>query len=152
MRSNNQLRTGVVLSYLNLAISSIIPFVYTPVMLGILGQAEYGLYSLAHSVVGYLSLLNFGFGTTIVRYLSKYRAEGNVEALSKTVGFFLMLYSGLGLVILAGGGILSVCIDSIFAKGLSLGEITTMRILVLIMTLNLAISFPSSVFTSVGIS
>lgn len=149
MRSNNQLRTGVVLSYLNLAISSIIPFVYTPVMLGILGQAEYGLYSLAHSVVGYLSLLNFGFGTTIVRYLSKYRAEGNVEALSKTVGFFLMLYSGLGLVILAGGGILSVCIDSIFAKGLSLGEITTMRILVLIMTLNLAISFPSSVFTSV---
>lgn len=149
MNKTSQLRTGVVLSYLNLAISSIIPFVYTPVMLGILGQAEYGLYSLAHSVVGYLSLLNFGFGTTIVRYLSKYRAEGNTEAFRNTFGFFLMLYSGLGLAILSGGAILSVNVGSIFAQGLLPGEIETMRVLVLIMALNLAMSFPASIFTSV---
>ena len=149
MKKISQLRTGVVLSYLNLAISSIIPFVYTPVMLGILGQAEYGLYSLAHSVVGYLSLLNFGFGTTIIRYLSKYRAEGNTEAFRKTFGFFLMLYGGLGFVILSGGSILSANVSTIFKQGLLPGEIETMRILVLIMALNLALSFPASVFTSV---
>lgn len=137
------------LSYLNLAISSIIPFVYTPVMLRILGQAEYGLYSLSHSVVGYLSLLNFGFGTTIVRYLSKYRAEGNAEAFRKTFGFFLVLYSGLGIMILSGGAVLSANVGSIFAQGLIPDEIKTMRILVLIMALNLALSFPASVFTSV---
>ena len=149
MRKNNQLRTGVVLSYLNLAISSIIPFVYTPVMLSILGQAEYGLYSLAHSVVGYLSLLNFGFGTTIIRYLSKYRAEKNTDAFQKTFGFFVLLYSGLGLVILLGGSGLAISVDSIFDQGLTSDEIATMRILVMIMALNLAMSFPSSVFTSV---
>ena len=149
MKKISQLRSGVVLSYLNLAISSIIPFVYTPVMLEILGQAEYGLYSLAHSVVGYLSLLNFGFGTTIIRYLSKYRAEGNTEAFGKTFGFFLVLYSGLGFVILSGGAILSANVGSIFAKGLLPGEIETMQILVRIMALNLALSFPASVFTSV---
>ena len=49
-------------------------------MLGMLGQAEYGLYSLAHSVVAYLSLLSFGFGSTIIRYIAKYNAEGNKEA------------------------------------------------------------------------
>ena len=54
----NQLRAGVYLSYLNLAISCLIPFFYTPIMLDMLGQAEYGLYSLAHSVVSYLSLLS----------------------------------------------------------------------------------------------
>ena len=41
-KSKDQLKIGVLLSYLNLAISSIIPFVYTPVMLRILGQNEYG--------------------------------------------------------------------------------------------------------------
>ena len=49
-------------------------------MLDMLGQAEYGLYSLAHSAVAYLSLLSFGFGSTIIRYIAKYNAEGNKEA------------------------------------------------------------------------
>ena len=75
----NQLKSGVVLSYINLALSSIIPILYTPVMLQILGQSEYGLYSLANSVVGYLSLLNFGIGSTVVRYLTKCRAQGDKD-------------------------------------------------------------------------
>ena len=61
----NQLRAGAWLSYINLGISCLIPFLYTPIMLGMLGQAEYGLYSLSNSVIGYLSLLSFGFGGTI---------------------------------------------------------------------------------------
>ena len=51
--AKSQLRSGIYLSYINLAISCLIPFVYTPVMLDMLGQAEYGLYSLSNSVVGY---------------------------------------------------------------------------------------------------
>lgn len=148
----NQLRSGVYLSYLNLAISFLIPFVYTPVMLDLLGQAEYGLYSLANSVVGYLSLLSFGFGSTIVRYLSKYRAEGNTWELEKTYGFFLMLYSILGTLVLIGGVILSLNVENIFKQGLTADEITKMRTLVLIMALNVALSFPLSVFSSVAIS
>ena len=42
----NQLRVGTLLSYVNLAIGSIIPMIYTPIMLRILGQAEYGLVKL----------------------------------------------------------------------------------------------------------
>ena len=49
----NQLRAGTLLSYVNLAIGSIIPMIYTPIMLRMLGQAEYGLYSLSNSIVGY---------------------------------------------------------------------------------------------------
>ena len=48
VKEKNQLRIGVLLSYINLGISCIIPFVYTPIMLRILGQSEYGLYSLAN--------------------------------------------------------------------------------------------------------
>ena len=75
--SSRQIRLGTILSYINLAIGNIIPVFYTPIMLEMLGQSEYGLYTLAHSVVGYLSLLSFGIGGTIVRYLAKARAENN---------------------------------------------------------------------------
>lgn len=37
-------------------------------MLRMMGQGEYGLYSLVASVVSYLTMLDFGFGNAIVRY------------------------------------------------------------------------------------
>lgn len=148
----NQLRSGVYLSYVNLAISSLIPFIYTPIMLEMLGQAEYGLYSLSNSVVGYLSLLSFGFGSTIVRYLAKYRAENNKTELEKTYGFFLLLYSALAALVFVGGLIISQNVASIFDQGLKVAEIEKMRALVIIMAFGTAISFPLSVFASVAIA
>lgn len=148
----NQLRSGVYLSYINLAISSLLPFIYTPIMLGMLGQAEYGLYSLSHSVVGYLSLLSFGFGSTIVRYLAKYRAQNDRENLEKTYGFFLLLYGVLAVLVMAGGWIISGNVRAVFDQGLQQDEIGKMKVLVLLMAFNTALSFPLSVFASVAIA
>lgn len=145
---HNQLRSGVILSYINLILSSLIPFLYTPVMLSMLGQQEYGLYSLSASAVSYLSLLSFGFGSTIVRYIAKYRAERNRDAVETTYGFFLLLYCALGIAVLICGTFISQNIEMIFQKGLQEHEIKKMQSLVLIMTFNSALSFPISVFSS----
>ncbi|MCI5868277.1 MAG: hypothetical protein MR224_02015 [Dorea sp.] len=72
MKDRNELKAGALLSYVNLGFSCIIPLLYTPIMLSILGQSEYGLYSLSNSVISYLSLLNFGMGTAVTRYITKF--------------------------------------------------------------------------------
>ena len=149
MKKINQLRTGVILSYINLGISCIIPFLYTPIMLRMLGQKEYGLYSLAHSVISYLTLLSFGFGSTIVRYISKYRAEENKDAVEKSFGFFLGIYVFLGaLVFIIGFGV-SNYVEPIFHRGLTGTEIDKVHILIIIMSFNTMLSFPISVFSSI---
>lgn len=145
---NNQLRSGVLLSYVNLALGMVIPFIYTPIMLGILGQAEYGLYSLSSSAVSYLSLLSFGFGSTIIRYIAKYRAEGDKTEVEKAFGFFLVLYSTMAVLVLVGGIIIICNIDTLFSNGLTALEMEKMRTLVLIMAFNSALSFPISVFSA----
>ena len=42
----NQKKAGVLLSYGQTALSTLISLTYTPVMLRLLGQSEYGLYTL----------------------------------------------------------------------------------------------------------
>ena len=148
----NQLRAGAALSYINLALSSLIPFFYTPVMLRMLGEAEYGLYSLSSSVISYLSLLTFGFGSTIVRYITMFRATNEKEKEEKVFGFFLALYCGIALIVMICGFAIANNVDLIFHKGLFPEEIKKMYILVLIMTFNSALSFPISVFSSVIMS
>lgn len=145
----NQLRSGVVLSYVNLFLGSIIPFFYTPLMLRMLGEAEHGLYSISNSIIGYLSLLSLGIGGTIIRYIAKYRAEKNQDAIERIIGFFLMIYLVIGVVTMACGWGLAENVGSIFAQGLTEKELAKVRILVLIMSFNMAVSFPLGVFTSV---
>ena len=83
MRKTNQLKIGVMLSYVSMIVQNIITIVYTPVMLRLLGQNEYGLYQLVYSVVSYLGLLNFGFGSAYVRFYSRYRVKDDQEGIAK---------------------------------------------------------------------
>ncbi len=145
----SQLRAGVIMTYLNIVLSSLIPFFYTPVMLRLLGQSEYGLYSLANSVVGYLSLLSFGLGSTIVRYIAKYRAQREKEKEERVIGLFVVMYSFLAILVLIVGWIVSCNVEPIFQRGLTETEISEIAVLVRIMAFNTAISFPISVFGSI---
>lgn len=149
MKKVNQLRAGVLLTYVNMGLGTIIPMFYTPVMLRILGQEEYGLYSLSSSVISYLTLLSFGLGGTIVRYISKYRAEGKKVELEKMAGMALLLYSFLAILVMIGGVFLSNNVEAIFQRGLTEGELVKIKPLILLMAFNTAISFPISVFSSI---
>ena len=88
----SQLKIGALLSYVVLALQNLVGLVYTPFMLRMLGKSEYGLYSIAASIVAYLTILDLGFGNAIVRYTAKYRAEGKVEEQHKMFGMFFVLY------------------------------------------------------------
>ena len=75
----DQLKAGVVLSYITTVVSIVIQLVYMPVMIRLLGQSEYGLYSLVSSVVSYLSLFSLGFSGAYMRFFA--RSYGDREKL-----------------------------------------------------------------------
>jgi hypothetical protein len=73
--ARNQIKIGAILSYVQMALSIIVGLSYTPIMIRLLGQSEYGLYSAVSSVTAILSVLNLGFGSAYQRYYSKYKKE-----------------------------------------------------------------------------
>jgi len=144
----NQLKAGALLSYLSMALGYLVSVIYTPVMLRLLGQNDYGLYNLVASVVSYLSVLNFGFGSTYIRYYSKYRVQEDHDNIAKLNGMFLIIFSAIGLIAVMAGSILGINADKIFGTELSYREMSKARILMMILVLNLAISFINLVFNT----
>lgn len=144
----NELKAGSILSYLQMIIGALVSIIYTPVMLRLLGQSEYGLYNLTASVISYLALFNLGFGSSYIRYYAKYKVKDDKEGIAKLNGLFLIVFSIIGVVALVAGIILSFNTKLIFADGLTSNELETAKILMLILSLNLALSFPASVFVS----
>ena len=99
MKESNQRKSGAILSYVSIIVSTLIQLLYIPFLIKMLGQSEYGLYSLINSVIGYLTILDLGFGNAIVVYTAKYRAQGKFEEEKKLQGMFFVVFCIIGLIV-----------------------------------------------------
>ena len=147
--STSQIKAGAALSYAALMLSMAVTLVYTPFMLRTLGQAEYGLFALVNSIIAYLTILDFGFGNAIIRYTAKYRAEQDKCKEQALHGMFLLLYVGIGIIALLLALVLVFNVEWIFSASLNAKELGMTKILMWIAAINLAMSFPFSVYSSI---
>lgn len=149
MNESKERKRGAILSYLSIIISTIIQLAYTPILINGLGKNEYGIYSLVASIIGYLSVLDLGFGDAIIQYTAQYNAKKEYEKEKKLHGMFLLIYTIIGFVVACIGFIVFLNVDNIFGKSMTIEEIGKMKILMLILTFNLAITFPFSIYASI---
>lgn len=145
---NKQRSLGVILQYAQMALSIIISLLYTPIMLRILGKNEYGIYNLASSIIAYLSLLSLGFGASYLRFYSRYRKDNDNDSIKRMNGLYITVFSLMGIIALIGGLILAQNAQIFYNETYTTQEIDIARILMSFLAINLAISFPASVFTS----
>ena len=144
----NQKKAGVLLSYGQTVLSTIISLIYTPVMLRLLGQSEYGLYTLVNGFISNLSLMSFGLGSAYVRYYARAEAKDGESGVARINGMCMVIFLVIAAMSLVVGGILVANVHNIFAAKLTPAEIETARVLMALLVINIAISFPCSVFTS----
>lgn len=145
----NQRKAGALLSYCNIFVNMMAGVLYTPFMLRMLGQEQYGLYSLAASIIAYLTLFDLGFGNAIVRYTAKYRAENKRLEQYQMFGMFFRLYILIGLIALSLGLLLAFNVDIFFSQSMVNEHVKIMRIMLMLMAFNLAITFPFSIFAAI---
>lgn len=142
----NQIKAGVVLNYVTLGLNNLVGLLYIPYMLRMLGQTQYGLYSLAASIIAYLTLMDMGFGNAIIRYTAKLRAERKQDEQYSMFGMFIILYSVIGLISLIVGFVLYFNVDGMFGRTMDGEELRIVRIILLLLLFNLAVSFPLGIF------
>jgi len=148
MDSNLQKKLGIILQYAQMGLSILISFIYTPIMLSVLGQSEYGIYNLSSSIISYLSLLSLGFGASYIRFYSRYKTSDDSIEIKRLNGLFLITFSFIGIVAFGCGLILSNNVSIFFNNTYTARDKSIAKVLMLFMSFNLAVSFPTSVFTA----
>lgn len=146
---DRQIKLGSVLSYVQMALNVVVGLVYTPLMIRLLGQSEYGLYNTVASTISMLAILNLGFSSGYIKFFSKYRAQNDKDSIYRLNGLFLGIFTIIGIIAFICGCFLSNHLDIVFDTGLTEAELEKARILMLLLTINLAVSFPMSVFSNI---
>ena len=144
-----QLKIGIILNYVTILLTFTIGLIYTPFLIRSLGQEEYGIYALAFSIAGFLSLLDLGIGNSIVRFVSMNMVKGNKLEESKIIGFFLKLFSYIAVATIVLGFSIAFNIGSIVSNEFTESQVEDLKVMVFILTLNFAIGFVFTTFAAV---
>lgn len=138
--SNRQIKIGGIISYFTIGFSIVAGLIYTPWMISIIGQSNFGLYTLATSMITMVTI-DLGLSQAVTRFISKYRAENDLASIQKFLGIVYKLFLLLAGIFMIALTVLYFNVDRIFLK-LSVGEIEKVKILLSIAGLYAVVSFP----------
>lgn len=144
----NQLKSGVVLSYTQMILSNLISIIFTPIVIRILGQDEYGVMSLSSAIIGYLSLLNLGLGGSYNYFYHKRKKEKTENGIAKLNGMYITIFSIIALVVLVVGMVVVCNAKVILGNEITESQLELSKTLMFISVLSMAITLPTSVFGS----
>jgi O-antigen/teichoic acid export membrane protein len=138
--SSRQIKIGGLISYLTIGFSILAGLIYTPWMISIIGQSNFGLYTLTGSIIVMVTI-DLGLSLAVTRFISKYKAENDIERIKIFLGLTYKLFLGLAAVFLVLLTLLYFNVDLIFLK-LSPSEIEKVKVLLAISGFYAVISFP----------
>lgn len=143
----DQVKVGAVLSYLSIILNIVAGLVYTPWMIEQIGTSDYGLYTLANSIIT-LFLIDFGLSASVSRFVAKYRVEGNQEKIESFLATIYKLYLLIDFIIFAVLIAVFFNLSSIYRQ-FSPEEIERLKVVYCIAGGYALISFPCVTFSGI---
>lgn len=140
IKGNKQIKIGALMSYFAIGFNMLAGLIYTPWMIEKIGQNNYGLYTLATSLIT-LFVIDFGMSSAVSRFVSKYKAEGDQQKVNNFLGVVYKLYLIIDAVVLLALIVVAFFIESIYSN-LTPPEMETFKVLYVIVGLFSVASFP----------
>ena len=146
-----QMTLGVVLSYITIASELLRGLLYTPLVLRLLGQSQYGIYSLVTSFAGFLTIFNAGANAAYIRFYvqTKETDETKVDGLN---GLFLMIFSLLAVIGTGAGLFISQFSPQLFGDNILPQEAILVKKNFLLLSALTGVTVFNSCFSSIVVA
>jgi O-antigen/teichoic acid export membrane protein len=131
---------NAVVNWIGFAAQVLIALWLAPVLVHGLGDRRYGVWSLVESVLAYLLLFDMGVAASVVRYVARFEATCDLEALNRVFSISMCLFTAAGILVLACAAAAACLLH--FPADLEYEG----RGLLLLLGLNLAVGLPLNVF------
>ena len=147
-KSKKNITLGAIVGYLAIFVNIGSGLLLTPWIIDTVGEANYGLYGLATSVIA-LFLLDFGLTTTTNTYLAKLRAAGDKNGVERFLAAIFKIYLTIDVVFILVIAGLYFASPYLYQNTYTPEQLKTLQYLIIIVGGYSLVSFPSTVFTGV---
>lgn len=131
---------------LSFAVQALISLLMTPVIVHSLGERMYGFWTLVGTFVGYYGIMDMGVSSAVTRYVSRSLGQSDDDEMNRIVSTAFFLFSIVAVLVLA----MTVLVASLaFVVVRDPAEFRVVRVLLLVLGVRVALSFPARVFAGV---
>jgi O-antigen/teichoic acid export membrane protein len=138
---------NVIWNWLGIAITMGLGLILSRFLIIRLGEDVYGLWMVIAALTAYFGLMDLGIRGSVGRYIAYYRAQHDPEEVNRVLNTSLVALCGVGAAIAVATLIAVWVFPHFFTAPPGLEK--TARIALLIVGLNLALTFPFAIFDSV---
>lgn len=133
-------KTALILSYIFIVVDVIVGFIFTPTVIRLVGNNEYGLYKAITAIASYLTVLDLGLGSTITRYVVKFKSSERQDIVGNFVAMGLIIYIVIGIVIFILGSVICLFLPKIYPNTIDSTNIGEARIIMLLLIINTVVA------------
>jgi O-antigen/teichoic acid export membrane protein len=130
--------------YVAIIVDTVVGLVMLPFNVAHLGSTSYGLWILAASITSHFSILDLGYGGSLIKFIAQYRAHRSVQALNEIASTLFFVFAAAGTVAYVGAVIAAFNVNLLFKVTPDQAE--TAKWIVMLVALPLALNFPFSVY------
>ena len=149
----DQKKLGISISYVNLALNTVITIFLTPFMIKMMGDNSYSLYKVMQSFAGPLAMFNLGVSTIVTRAIVKYETEEKHNLIEKQNTIGLAMLTSMVMAILIAFIACGMCmmIPSVYGENYSDTMIRQGQIIFLLFVLSTIFHILTDVFNGCAI-
>ncbi len=137
-------------NWASLIVNIAIGFVLIPFMINYLGKDGYGKWTIIVSFVGYYGIFTTGIISSIVRFLARYRGQGDDKSINEIISTAVLLFSCTGVLAISISLVIASPLANFFRR--SLEDIKEFKLLIRILGLSTGLSFLSGLFSAIIVS
>ena len=142
----NEVKIGAMLSYLLIFVNSFYGLVIAPYVLGTIGNSEYGVYKTIASMTASVSVLEFGLGGTLQRYLAKFRAQKDEKSSYNFSAMCMLQALVLALIMGVVGAVLFFMLEPMYGATFSAAELHRAKQIFIVLILYVMLHLLENVF------
>ncbi|MBQ8291229.1 MAG: oligosaccharide flippase family protein [Clostridia bacterium] len=131
--AKSEVKNGAILSYILILLNACYGLFLTPFILGRIGEADYGVYKTVAALSSSLMVLDLGLGGTLMRYIARFKADGEEEKIANYVAMSLIQAAILAAAVLFIVVGVYFFIDILYADGLTVAEIAKAKKLYIVL-------------------
>ena len=147
MKKNKQnLKLGVLTSYLWVVVHIGVNFIYAPLLLSTLGKSEYGLYQVVASFLAYINVLETSLSAGVLRFYCNAKANNNEKNVWNVLAICRIIYQKLTVVIIGIGCVVLFVFHSFYASSFTRKELTEGTVMLALLIFNICITMLNALY------
>lgn len=140
-----QRQRGAILSYVYSLASIIVSLLYVPILIGGVGQSEYGLYQLIGSIIAYLSVMGSVLSGGITRFYCKYFIEDNIEMMENVLATGRSINRFVAIVLIPISFIAIIAVQCVYANSLTSTQLEESALMIIVLAINVFVTMSNIV-------